>query len=258
MNIKEFWRKIVNTDDEWGWVEENKKDVERIIKYNWQQFLNHPQVVRVINRTVNDYQFQQFTLLEKVKYFKHILDQTGLTVTELLFQYPNMETRHLLKIKVPSDNDRKGIYGLIKLGAMSKESVEVVPDIEANKKLSKDEKDQIKKLIQESERDSSNKQVLTELTQDIIDEMELTLFNISILEEYNEYEYTFIDKHNKKVVYREPFQYVFRFSTNSSVIENDYFLPTNNLIPYQITNVQHYSWLRRSINQNFEKELSWL
>ena len=53
----------------------------------------------------------------------------------------------------------------------------------------------------------------------------IIFLTVNVIKKANVVIYTFIDKDNCKRIYKEPFKYTFRFSSNGSVLDNDYFLP---------------------------------
>ena len=81
--------------------------------------------------------------------------------------------------------------------------------------------------------------------------MELTLLDVSLLERSNQLQYTFVDKENRKVVYREPFKMVVRFHPNHNILEKDYFEPFDNLIEYEYRNIWDFNQFKRALNQVF-------
>lgn len=94
---------------------------------------------------------------------------------------------------------------------------------------------------------------LTEMNQNIIDEMELTLFNTDILANRNSILFTFIDKFNKKRYYIEPFSATIYLSKINSIIENDYIEDKNQdkFIPYRILDMKVFNRLKFTVQKNF-------
>jgi hypothetical protein len=261
MNLKQFWRHLYNEDVTPEWVESNEQHIKKYISYAWNVFLDTPRIAKFINNDVNNYSFNNYSLYERVKYLQSIVQQSGVSYTDLRFSFPQFEKRKSYNDQLKMDTgDIKGLYGLHKLGVINIENQIVQHDSKKPIKLSKQEKEQIQQVIVEYDAQQVNSvanentdEEITHLTQEVIDELELTLFDIMVLDKMDMIMYVFIDKYNKKRVYKEPFTFTFRFSTKSSVIENDYFLPTDQLHEYTLTSVQEMRRLKQLINQSFEE-----
>ena len=85
--------------------------------------------------------------------------------------------------------------------------------------------------------------------------MELSLFDVSILESKNQIQYTFLDKNNLKVIYREPYKMKVKFHPSNSIFDKDYFEPFDNLYEYQFTSIWDYMQFRNALNQAFMNDL---
>jgi hypothetical protein len=254
MNLKQFWRYLYNNEVTSDWVMENEKNIKAFINYAWVVFLDSPLIAEIINKTINNYKYNTSTILDKVLYMQHIMKQTKIAYNDLRFYFPSFEKRSEYMKQLKLDvGDIKGLYGLHKAGIINLEDHIVKHEQKKPTKLSKQEKEEIKTFIEKNnvvpETDTLELKILN---QEVIDEHELTLFDIVILKKIDVIMYIFIDKQNKKRVYKEAFTYSFNFSTYNNVIDNDYFLPTDQLHNYTIHSMTDLIKLRQAINRNFE------
>lgn len=101
----------------------------------------------------------------------------------------------------------------------------------------------------------NDKRFIQELTQEIIDSRELTLFNTCTVKSLNGVLFTFIDKHNQKVYYLKPFEFEFYCSRHPNVLMNDYIVPLSldSHTKYKIINYKDLKSLKYSLNNAYDK-----
>ena len=125
----------------------------------------------------------------------------------------------------------------------------------------KDKKEKIKTIItkhQENEVKKHktidlNSMYLKELNEEIIEELQLTLFDVFLDENHNKLIYIFIDKNYNKKYYIEPYYVDVLVSKETSIIKNDYLKPIDNsFIKYRLFNHWDFRNLKKAISQNFE------
>ena len=257
MNKNQLLRYLLSVGQvEDTWIDENKKDLEKIVNYIWTAFIYTPQVLKYFDKHLNNFGSNNFTLKDKIKFIHFILKQSKVLYSWLNTGY-QANTNRIKDLELISkdvtDNDKKSLwhlayeYNIIQVDSKQQFS--------KPKKLSQAEKKKIEELIQETKKKNSNTIILNELNQEIIDELELTLFDISTLESKNEIQYTFLDKNNLKVIYREPYKMKVKFHPSNSVFDKDYFEPLENLYEYQFTSVWDYIQFRNALNQAFMNNL---
>jgi len=240
------------------WCEENKNKIEQAINVVWNTFSFYPQIVKYIDKHANSFQFNTYSTYDKMKFIEMILENSGLTKGDLRFQIPEFEKRqrYAKAFYELGSRDIAGLYALHKLKIVDLE--EDMPKIDQSrpKKLSKEDKEKILKAKEEFEQQKlSNDDVfLPELTQEIIDELELTLYDVHILNDRNQVLYILIDKDNNKRYYVEPFQYQFRYHPEPSIIKKDYFVPIGDTYGYIIRDTRSYIQLRQALNNNFKMQ----
>lgn len=239
-------------------IDEHKSQIKQFMKYAWDMFLNLPRAVRYLNRYVNDYEYLAQPLHEQVLFLQDFIKRANIGRHEIRTVIPSFEKRSQLKDDLGKSfgtNDANTLYSLAKLGILSGNNLVAKPDQARPEKLTKEEKELVKKAIEQHYNNNAKPQhgdmILKELTQEIIDELDLSLFDISILDKRNQILYVFIDKDNKKRLYIEPFEYQFEIHSAASILDKDYFVPKNEVYPYIITNARDYMKLRGAINENF-------
>ncbi len=258
MNRKQFLQQLYRmetVDDEW--VHENEKDLKKIIGYIWNAFIYTPQALKYLNKHLNTFDFNNFQLIDKVKFIHFIIHHSNILPSWLNTDFqPRIDRIKEAEIlgKEVTDNDKRVLWHLAnEFGIFEMKNIK---DISSKpQKLTAQEKQKIQEAVQQAEKQKSNTIVLNQLTQEIIDEMELMLFDISVLEKYNMIQYTFLDKNNLKVVYREPYSMKIKFHPSSSIFEKDYFEPFDNLYEYQFTSIWDYQRFRKTLNAAFLNSL---
>ena len=239
-------------------IDEHKTQIKQFMKYAWDMFLNLPRAVQYLNRYVNDYEYTAQSLHEQVIFLQDFIKRANINRNEIRTVIPSFEKRSQLKEDLGKSfgtNDVNALYSLAKLGVLASDNLVAKPDQARPDKLTKDEKELVKKAIEQHYNNAAAKHyddmILKELTQEIIDELDLSLFDISILDKTNQILYVFIDKDNKKRLYIEPFEYQFGIHPAASILDKDYFVSKNEVHPYIVTNVKDYMKLRGAINENF-------
>jgi len=116
------------------------------------------------------------------------------------------------------------------------------------------EKEELEKLKEPS----SSGHYLLELNQDIIDKEELILFDISLLEKTNRVLFIFIDKHNHKKYWVEPFHAKIFVSKEPGVINNDYIedIRPEKFTGYIINDFKLYNKLKYILGSNYKKVIN--
>ena len=96
---------------------------------------------------------------------------------------------------------------------------------------------------------------LTEISQPIIDSLELTIFNVKTLPKSNQILFIFIDKDNSKRFYIQDFNFIFYVSNKTSILENDYVVPYDEAlhVPFIIREFEILRNLKFAINDNYSR-----
>jgi len=117
------------------------------------------------------------------------------------------------------------------------------------------------KLIAENEAKNNALKVrndtrfLKELNQNVIDELELTIFNVKTLPNRNQILFIFIDKDNNKRFFVDDFNFIFYVSNKTNIIENDYLTKYDESthIPFIIQNYEVLKHLKFAVNDNYKR-----
>jgi hypothetical protein len=96
---------------------------------------------------------------------------------------------------------------------------------------------------------------LQNLSQEIIEENELVLFDVSLLKKRNQVLFIFIDKNNHKKYYLMPFMAKIYISKVDGVIHNDYIedLNPDKFNGYVLTDIRNYTRLKYMLNDSYKR-----
>lgn len=125
----------------------------------------------------------------------------------------------------------------------------------------KEKKEELKKIIAENEAKNNaikvqnDNRFLKELNQQVIDDLELVIFNVKTLPNRNQILFIFIDKDNNKRFFVEQFNFVFYVSNKSNIVENDYLVEYDETIhtPFIIQNYEVLRNLKFAVNDNHKR-----
>jgi len=113
--------------------------------------------------------------------------------------------------------------------------------------------------IQEKEKKenvmTNDSRFLKKLNQEVIDELDLVIFDVSLLKKTNRVLFTFIDRDNLKRYFMVPFLAEIYLSKKKGVINNDYIEDLNetDFIKYVIKDVKLYNKLKYLLNTSYKK-----
>ena len=256
MNRKQFLNYILRNEVTDTWLRENEKDLKKVVGYIWNAFIYTPQALVYLNKHLNTYDYNSFSLKDKVLFIQFVIRENGLVISWLNTEFqPRVDREKDFELdKELTSADKRALWHLandFKLFETNKTSNQFTKP----KKLTEIEKKKINEAIEKAEKQVSSTQVLETLTQEIIDEMELTLFDISVLESRNRIQYTFLDKRNLKVVYREPYKMNVKFHPSGNIFDKDYFENNENLYEYVFTSTWDYMKFRKALNESFLNSL---
>ena len=257
MNRRQFINYLRTHDEiEDSWIQENEKDLKKIVSFIWEAFIYTPRIINFVNKHVNTYDFNSFKLKDKIEFIHFIIKQSKPAISWLNFDFFSRIKRvkeYELYKEIP-DNDKRALWHLENEYKLF-ESNSIKSGYEKPRKLTAEEKKKIELVVRDHETESSSTEILTTLNQEIIEEKDLSLFDISVIDSRNLIQYTFLDKNNKKVVYREPYKMKIKFHPSSSIFDKDYFEPVENLYEYVFTSVWDYMKFRKVLNQAFLNSL---
>jgi len=133
------------------------------------------------------------------------------------------------------------------------------PESLKNNDLDQDLKENILNInkIKKELKFKNDDRFLQEITQEIIDQLELTIFDVKLLRRTNEVLYIFLAKNSEKKYYKEHMKIDFFYSKNDYIMLNDYIQPYDSSIhtKYTIIENNHYYQLKKAIFSNFNKSI---
>lgn len=279
--------KVPKTYDLVGWLtDENprvefpssweffKNELSYAVPYLANLFIYFPRIIREVNRLTNSL-YDNWDYKELLVYYKKIIQANKLRYSDLYTKYDGKTARKefidiCLSInKFWTEEDAKSLYALSadpkRYNSFSNvDLVKYFKDPKAamlSKKLDaasfEAEAAKVDELLLQIQQDriKNDKRFIKELNQEVIDEMELTLFNTSTVKSLNSVLFTFIDKTNQKIYYLAPFEFEFYVSYNNSILMNDYIVPFNPNIhtKYRIVNHKDMKALKYVVNNSYDK-----
>ncbi len=244
---------------------ENKTKLNSIVPYLPEQFWHMPEMSRLINTFYNDLHSIPDSI-ELLQSLQKLIIQRGLTKLDSWKFIPRRTPDLIQKIKeveqLDENDARSKIMMIHRTGNPLPEFLGGKPDIKNKENLETVKKALIKETIfkkeQEEKAIQESDMYLKILTQDIIDDMELTLFNVKILKKQNKVLMTFIDKFNKKKYFLENYNASFYVSKDNCVINNDYIMDPdpNKFIKYTISDWQLLNKLRFALNHAYKRSIN--
>ncbi len=202
---------------------------------------------------INNLQIPQYNLFTKFfsrnrkQDFINIMTDSDLSFSEEDAKaYYDLNERASLDTNYISSDNRVKRFNNPKEFILDSSSAEFASEIDRIKKLQRRIKDDEIK---------NDKRFIPVITQEIIDDLELTIFDTSVLEETNQTLYIFIDKYNNKRLYIEDFYYEFYISDQRNVIDNDYIVPIddNRHLKYSTKSFEDLKALQFAINDNHKR-----
>lgn len=249
----------------------NKTKLNNIVPYIHEQLWINPKLTSYLNTHINDLHnipdpIEQLILLKKIFRLNRI------TKWDLWSFFPERKpdlVKEIEEVEGYDENDARAKAMLIKKfnipmtkyikPVVTKTSVK--KDTEAKKRVQEVlDQENKKKEIQEREKmkESSKTRYLPKVTQELVDEMGLILFDISLLKKTNRVLFTFIDKANKKYYRIEPFMAKIYISCEDGVVNNDYIeeLNSEKFTEYIINDIQNYTRLKYMLNDSYSRILN--
>jgi len=244
----------------------NKGILNQIVNFYYEQLWLHPKVNIILDRYLNrkEMNIMLFNTIEKLDFIKLVINQNNISSFNLFKYFPKRDTIKIIegisRIKNIPFKEAKAFY--INRSILNpKEILSIL-----NKEIDENDKLILQELIKQEPveettviSETSDSSFLPELTQEVIEQYRLNLFDIQILKKTNQALFIFIDKDNKKRYYLEPFEARIYMNIQTGILNNDYFIDKDNpkmeIIEYLITDEKLLQKLKRSVTTQFEKEI---
>jgi hypothetical protein len=246
-----------------------KTQLNSLVPYLTEQFWTLPKITWYLNKHTNDL-FNIPDPIEQLQLLKKLIQYNNITKNELWSFIPERKKDLIKEIQERDnldENDSRAKLILIEKNGRDISQYTKVAPTKRNIDLTNAENQERvraalkhQRLIEEKkmqqETQSSNR-YLTELNQDIIDELELVLFDVSLLKKTNRILYVFIDKNNEKKYYILPFAATIYISQRDGVINNDYIEErTDDFHQYIIKDIKLYTRLKFMLNDSYKRILN--
>jgi hypothetical protein len=247
-----------------------KSQLNSLVPYITEQFWMIPKATKYLNDHTNDL-FNIPDPIEHLKLLKKIVIFQKITKNQFWSYIPERKRDIIKEIEERDnlgENDARAKERLMKIKSINassyfkvaptkknidvnnsdiKESVSVA--LAAHK--SKEEKERFTKIL-------NSDKYIRELTQDVIDELELVLFDVSLLKKTNRVLFTFIDYQNYKRYYTTPFSAKIYISKKDGVINNNYIESLNgqDFEQYLINEINQFTRLKYGLNNSYKRILN--
>ena len=256
-----------------------KNELTTISTYLLRIFYNYPRLLREADRLLND-MFIQHSYQDILIYYKTVIQKHKLR-SNMLYTTFNGKTPRVEFIDICTNFDKwwteadaKGLYVLNnQKRTFERDGIKFLSnkdrvDFFKNPKLAvlnaKQNKESFEQEVQRFDemlltihknKIKNDKRFIEEVNQDIIDELQLTLFNTCTLKKLNSILYTFIDKNNNKVFHIAPFEYQFFVSYKNQIIENDYIVKRDENVhtKYAVSSYQDLQSIKYQLNSNYDR-----
>jgi len=256
-----------------------KTELTTISMYLIKILYNYPQLLREANRLMNHI-YEQHDYQDILVYYKKIIRLNKLQSTSLYTKFNGRTARYeFVQIcknlnNFWTDEDAKALYALNnQQRSFVSQNIQFISNSDRvklynNPKLALINMKQNKEtFLQEAERFDemllqihknrikNDKRFIEELNQDVIDELELMIFDVCTIKKLNSVLFTFIDKNNSKVFHLAPFEYEFYASCKTQIIDNDYIVNREENIhtKYRITDYRDLQAMKYQINNNHDR-----
>jgi hypothetical protein len=250
---------------------EQKTKLDNLVHYMTEQFWTHPGIIHYLNKHVNDL-YNIPDSMEYLKLIKKIYRLHKFTKFDLLTMYPKFKQDIVKEIEEREGYDEGNArgkevilrrkFGLVEIPELYKRPTATKAAIKQastneDKELIRNmvEQDKEKKMLKTTEIRSK---FLPKITQELIEERGLIIFDISLLKKTNRVLFTFIDKDNNKYYRIEDFFAKIYISNENCVINNDYIeeLIPDKFTEYILTDIQNYTRLKYMLNGSYARILN--
>ncbi len=244
----------------------NPTKLNGIVPYITEQFWTMPQLASYLNKHVNDL-YNIPDPIELLRLLKKIIQHQGLTKANCWSFIPNRTPDLLKEIQerdqLDSGNARAKQVMMKKLNidssiyfkaAPTKKNVNLTDSV--SKTIVKEAlvQAEVNKVQEKEEARKNDSRYLSELNQEVIDELELILFDVSLLKKTNRVLFTFIDAKNQKRYFIVPFMAEIYLSKKDGVINNDYIeKKSDDFIHYVIQDIKLYTKLKFMLNTSYKR-----
>ncbi len=248
---------------------ENKTKLNTIVPYITEQFWTRPDLVSYLNKYTNDL-YRIPDSIELLKLLRKLIQERGITKHSCWSFMPRRQPNLLKELQERDGLDTGDALAkrmlMQKLSINSSSYFKAAPtkkNSNLNDTVSKaivQEAIQIDKAKQVKDKEealASDSRFLHKLNQDVINELDLVLFDVSLLKKTNRVLFTFIDSDNLKRYFIVPFLAEIYLSKKDGVINNDYIEELNDdFIKYIIKDIKLFNKLKFLLNTSYKKTLN--
>lgn len=245
---------------------DSRKKLGTVVPYISEQLWNKPHINWYLNKHINDL-FNIPDPIEALVLFKKLFKNNSITKYDLYQKPFDFKPKVLEAIEAKENYDegnaRSKLIMMQSLNipttnyikpAITKASVKTNSSSEVKSMVEKAiENKKVQSLIPEE-----NNHYISELSQEIIDQEELILFDVSLLKKTNRVLFIFIDKRNHKKYFIKPFMAKIYISKQDGVINNDYIevLDPDKFSGYIMNDIRMYTKLKYILGHSYKKVIN--
>ena len=251
-----------------------KNEMNSISRFIIKIFQNNLRAIYLVNKTCN-HLYNNHPPLEILMYYKTIIQQLGLQYHDRYAAYNKINSKksfidtclnidslwHTLDAISIWEMNNKNVFDGQYLSCADRIAFHKDPKKRFKHDNEKKNFEELKSIIEAGEkkteqyRVSSDDRYIKILNQQVVDELELTIFNVKTLPSRNQILFIFIDKDNNKRFYLQDFNFVFYVSKGKRIIDNDYIVSYDELehIPFAIQNFEVLRNLKFAVNDSYKR-----
>lgn len=244
-----------------------KKEIDGICWYLHNSFLKKVKFVRLLNEHGNSL-YSNPSSFDLIRFYKFLIQQQGITKYDLLQYFPKKNYRkefvqRMRELGFSDTGDANSLYELINTGALGNIDIQKLIESSFGEVIdTKTDTVTMEEINNTLAVNSANKllndsKVIKELNQNVIDDLQLTLFDVKTIKNKNLILYIFIDKNNMKRYYYEPFSFTFFISTIPNITHNDYIVDydPNIHIAYTFNSYEQVTKFKFALNDLYKKQM---
>jgi hypothetical protein len=251
-----------------------KNEITSISYYIHKIFQLHPRAMYLINKN-NNFLYNEWNYEEILMFYKILIITLQIKQYTLYTQY-NTPTAKKAFVETMLElnptwhtKDALSVYELNNFGVFDGDYISNADRLKFYKDPSsrimkaKDNSDQYQEMVRKiKEFEARNTKLkfanddrfIKELNQEIIDSLELTIFDVMSLEDRNQLLYIFIDKQDRKRYYIKDFEFSFYVSKVQGIVHNDYleYKDSNKFVEFILSDINVLQSLKFAVNDNFK------
>ena len=266
---------LITYPEQWSFF---KNEISSISRFIIKIFQTNLKAIYLINK-YNNHLYLDYDPLEALVFYKTLVQQMQLQYHKRYDAF-NAQSKRKEFIKICQEldsswhtNDCISLYEMNNVGVFSRDGEKYI----SNSDRIEIYKDPKKSILDEKSKDKEfdilrqtiiagekammelkmqgDTRFIKEINQQVIDELELTIFNVKTIPLRNQILYIFIDKFNNKRFHISEFLFEFYVSSSSKIVENDYLVnyDPNKYKKFFVRDFSVLKTLKFAVNDNHKR-----